>query len=113
MLKGFIFWWWGTSETIPHGWYLCNGTCGTPDLRNKWILGAGGSYPVGSTGGSATHNHTLDANNHDHQQTFTNKVVLSGAAISFLTDSIRITGSTDPVNNLPPYRALYPIMQVA
>ncbi len=32
--------WSGTIATIPSGWYLCNGSNGTPDLRNKFVIGA-------------------------------------------------------------------------
>lgn len=49
--------WSGAVANVPSGWYLCDGSNGTPDLRNKFVLGAGGSYSVGATGGAA--NHTL------------------------------------------------------
>lgn len=38
--SGFIGMWSGTIATIPTGWYLCNGSNGTPDLRDKFIIGA-------------------------------------------------------------------------
>ena len=38
--SGIITMWSGTIATIPSGWYLCNGSNGTPDLRNKFIVGA-------------------------------------------------------------------------
>ena len=38
--SGIITMWSGTIATIPAGWYLCNGSNGTPDLRNKFIIGA-------------------------------------------------------------------------
>ena len=37
---GVIVMWSGTVATIPSGWYLCDGSNGTPDLRNKFIVGA-------------------------------------------------------------------------
>ena len=37
---GFIGMWSGSIATIPSGWYLCNGSNGTPDLRDKFIVGA-------------------------------------------------------------------------
>ncbi len=52
--KGFIGMWSGAINKIPAGWILCNGENGTPDLRDKFIVGAGGSYAVGSTGGAAS-----------------------------------------------------------
>ena len=60
---GMILLWSGAIGSIPSGFYLCNGTNGTPDLRDRFIVGAGGSYSVAQTGGSAdsivvSHNHT-------------------------------------------------------
>ena len=37
---GLIALWSGTIATVPSGWYLCNGSNGTPDLRNRFIIGA-------------------------------------------------------------------------
>jgi hypothetical protein len=37
---GMIMMWSGSIATIPSGWYLCNGANSTPDLRNKFIVGA-------------------------------------------------------------------------
>lgn len=56
---GMILLWSGSIETIPAGWALCNGTAGTPDLRDRFIVGSGGAYGVGSTGGTTTHSHTI------------------------------------------------------
>lgn len=61
--SGCILLWSGASGSIPAGWYLCNGSNGTPDLRNRFIVGAGDAYSVNQTGGSAdaivvTHTHT-------------------------------------------------------
>lgn len=50
--SGFIGMWSGV--TAPTGWYLCDGTNGTPDLRNRFIVGAGTSYAIGATGGADT-----------------------------------------------------------
>jgi microcystin-dependent protein len=38
--RGLISMWYGTLATIPSGWALCNGVNGTPDLRNRFIVGA-------------------------------------------------------------------------
>lgn len=70
---GGIIMWSGTIATIPTGWSLCNGTGGTPDLRERFIVGAtsdgDSTYPgigVGNTGGSAdatlaSHSHSLSS----------------------------------------------------
>ena len=72
-VSGMIMMWSGTVATIPSGWLLCDGTSGTPDLRNKFVIGANaddvgaaktnvtGSYT--QTGGSkdaivVSHSHT-------------------------------------------------------
>jgi hypothetical protein len=60
---GVIVMWSGSSASIPAGWNLCDGANGTPDLRNRFIVGATGLYAVGATGGSANsavvaHTHT-------------------------------------------------------
>jgi hypothetical protein len=49
-----VIMWYGSIESIPPGWHLCDGSNGTPDLRDKFILGAGGTYNPGQTGGSTT-----------------------------------------------------------
>lgn len=52
---GIITMWSGAVNAIPAGWALCNGENGTPDLRGRFVVGAGNSdYAVGATGGTAT-----------------------------------------------------------
>jgi hypothetical protein len=60
--SGSIIRWSGSIGSIPVGYYLCNGSNGTPDLRDRFVIGAGNSYAVGNTGG------------------FTSAVVTSGGA---------------------------------
>ncbi len=49
--SGVITMWSGSSTNVPSGWTLCDGSDGTPDLRDRFIVGAGGSYTSGDTGG--------------------------------------------------------------
>lgn len=61
--SGMILLWSGSIGSIPTGYLLCDGTNGTPDLRNRFIVGSGSTYAVNATGGSAdaivvSHNHT-------------------------------------------------------
>lgn len=75
---GIIVMWNGSTTNIPVGWILCDGTNGTPDLRDRFIVGAGSTYITGGAGtgrgGSNTavltvanlpsHTHTVP--NHTH-----------------------------------------------
>ncbi len=49
--RGLISMWSGAINNIPTGWALCNGANGTPDLRNRFIVGAGNTYNIGTKGG--------------------------------------------------------------
>lgn len=51
--SGLIAMWSGLIDEIPSGWFLCDGTGGTPDLRDRFIVGAGSGYDVGDVGGEA------------------------------------------------------------
>ena len=51
---GGIIMWSGSVATIPSSWRLCNGANGTPNLQDRFIVGAGSGYAVAATGGSAT-----------------------------------------------------------
>lgn len=62
--KGVIVMWAGSMEEMPEGWSLCDGTKGTPDLRNRFVVGAGSSEHVGVKGGSYSHGHKQDTHAH-------------------------------------------------
>jgi len=60
---GLIAIWSGSTGSIPSGWVICDGSNGTPNLRDSFIVGAGNNYAVGAAGGSAdsivvSHTHT-------------------------------------------------------
>ena len=72
--SGAILLWNGSVGSIPSGWYLCNGSNGTPDLRDRFVVGAGSTYSVNATGGSAdavivSHSHSAGVSDpgHSHQ----------------------------------------------
>lgn len=104
-----IFIWSGEEVDIPDDWVLCDGTHGTPDLRNLFIVCAGWMFPVDDTGGSASHTHPFGGTGHYH-------IVLPGSDIApgtdfdIVTDSLYVEGTTDAKSGLPPYYALAFIM---
>jgi microcystin-dependent protein len=51
---GLISMWSGSIGSIPAGWYLCDGSNGTPNLTDRFIIGAGLTYAVNGTGGAST-----------------------------------------------------------
>jgi hypothetical protein len=89
--KGGIILWSGAADAVPTGWALCNGANGTPDLRDRFIVGAGGGYAVGATGGTASnnisHSHGISAESPgvswvgDHQHSV--NITTGGASGSF------------------------------
>lgn len=54
--SGVILMWSGSISTIPAGFFLCDGTNGTPNLTGRFIVHAdadsGGTYAPGNTGGA-------------------------------------------------------------
>jgi hypothetical protein len=137
--SGGIILWSGSVATIPSGWVLCNGSNSTPDLRDKFIVGAGGGYAVAATGGSAnaivvshTHTATSAVTDPGHSHTYLKNVqpqytgtgvyttdVWDNQSASTSTASTGITvsttnsteGSSGTNANLPPYYALCYIMK--
>ena len=66
---GVIMLWSGSIASIPAGWALCNGANGTPNLQDRFVIGAGSGYAVGATGGSkdaivVSHTHTQAVHSH-------------------------------------------------
>ena len=53
-IGGIIMW---SGASVPTGWALCDGTSGTPDLRDRFVIGSGGAYSIGDTGGADNHDH--------------------------------------------------------
>ena len=123
--KGAIIIWSGAVSDIPTGWVLCDGTNGTPDLRDRFVLGAGHNYSVGATGGENEHILTIDEMpKHSHKYTSPlqgddntglangnhyNKEAFMHPTID--GENTEITGGSQPHNNMPPYYALCYIMK--
>lgn len=108
--RGIIVIWHGAIVDIPPGWTLCDGTDGTPDLRDRFIIGAGNTHIPGATGGSLMHNHTFTGNGHSHSIPGVGPIQ-TGANLANTTSSDPATGTTDNAIDLPPYYALAYIMR--
>ena len=131
---GCILIWSGASNAIPTGYVLCDGNNSTPDLRDRFVIGAGNNYAVDATGGAATD--TVTSTGNYYGATRTGSTGVSGAElvsiatqnyvynhsvnrfavstgynrlISTLTlNNISVSGTVD---TLPPYYALCYIMK--
>jgi hypothetical protein len=136
-VAGMIMLWSGSSATIPSGWLLCDGSNSTPDLRNRFVVGATSTYAVGATGGSAnaivvshTHTATVTDSGHTHTTGVTGSTTVgdgqggggrtyptgnggttTGTATTGITVSNSTEGSSGTNANLPPYYALCYIMK--
>lgn len=109
-MKGIVVMWSGAIADIPTGWSLCNGSNGTPDLRDKFIPGAGSTYAVGATGGNINHTHTFTSNLHQHRIK-DGEEISSGEDYHFDTTDVSVNGTTDTQDGRPPYYALAYIMK--
>jgi microcystin-dependent protein len=85
---GGIIMWSGLVANIPQGYALCNGSNGTPDLRDKFIIGAGSTYAPAATGGSSTVT-LIEANLPAHSHSLTGA---SAAAAGGHTHSVSDAG---------------------
>jgi len=130
--SGCILIWSGSTGSIPSGYVICDGSNGTPDLRNSFVLGAGNAYSVGQTGGSTdaivvshTHTATSVVTDPGHQHNFAvGYGAQSGANVCVAATNIQNynvntgftgitvattnqTAGTSGTNaNMPPYYAL-------
>jgi len=111
--------WSGDITNVPDGWTLCDGTDGTPDLRNRFIAGAGDEYTVGQTGGEKEHQLTeSEMASHDHQYRKASATVSPetfGSFDVFKGNSDAQTGTAggdEPHENRPRFYAMAYIMKV-
>ena len=119
---GTIVVWSGSLDNIPTGWALCDGEEGRPDLRGKFVLGAGGTYNPGAAGGSEEVKLTVEQMpSHSHSSassSVTSKVNGDSSgnrtAISELRYNYKSgeTGGGQTHPNMPPYYALCYIIKV-
>lgn len=61
----------GELSKIPPNWYICDGSNGTPNLKDRFIVGAGLKYKQDDIGGEKTHSLKLDElPSHNHNLAF-------------------------------------------
>jgi hypothetical protein len=123
---GIISLWSGSIATIPSGWALCDGTNGTPNLLNRFVVCAsvddGGvakttivpDIPT-QTGGSIQHGHNVLDPGHSHSATANASAGedASDCWNSGAPSTTETTGITvEPTTNVPPYFALAYIMKL-
>lgn len=116
---GVIVMWSGSIASIPSGWALCDGQVHdgklTPDLRDRFIVGAGDQYAVRDTGGEKTHRLTInEMPSHTHSGGVISHHGASpgddGAIMTLSTTGS--SGGDQPHENRPPYYALAFIMKL-
>lgn len=105
IVLGMIVSWSGAIVAIPSGWSLCDGTNGTPDLRDKFVQGAGDTYAVDETGGVAQHKHVFTGDGHRHN-TLGGDVFDPGGVKNSVTEFIPTTGTSDLTASPPPFYSL-------
>jgi microcystin-dependent protein len=104
--SGIILLWSGSIASIPSGWVLCNGANSTPDLRDRFVVGAGTTYAVNATGGANTvtldatmipaHTHTVSATGTTSAQSVDHSHTFSGTTSGQSNTHAHAASVTDP-----------------
>ena len=119
----------GNLDDIPHGWALCDGTNGTPDLRDRFITGAGNIYHIDDTGGENFHQLSIEEMpSHNHLFVGDDDIVypwgVTGQRIQYDAESVpeyrpgghigytSFSGNNQLHENRPPYHAVYYIIRL-
>ena len=133
--EGAIINWSGSLLELPEGWFLCNGENNTPNLTNRFILGASNTFPLNTTGGQKNgvlveHTHTTitstnTTGSHGHScnkasgfgstgfydgTQGTNQIQLNHPNHTHTTNCTT-AGENNTDRNLPPYYALAFLMK--
>ena len=108
-VTGMIMLWYGSVASIPSGWVLCDGNNSTPDLRERFVVGAGGNnstvsgngYSVDDKGGftDATlveHSHTINNHTHSFSGSDSHSHTINNHTHSFSGSSSHSHGINDP-----------------
>jgi len=123
-MPGMIMLWYGAIADVPSGWAFCDGTLGTPDLRDKFIVQAKedvGGVPKSNILGwllqsyvKNAHTHTFTGDGHSHD--LNDGVAIEGGLIdgdfSHQTTVSPASGETDTSYHIPSFYALAYIMKL-
>lgn len=107
--RGTIQAWFGSIESIPPTWRLCDGTRFTPDLRNFFIVGSGDTFNPGNQGGNVNHDHPFAFRLHAHNIPL-GTGTFDGFDFSRTIEEIGGTGITDVAEHQPPFHSLAYVM---
>lgn len=107
---GFITCWSGFIAGIPPHWTLCDGSEGTPDLRDSFVVGAQNTYIPGATGGTITHVHDFTGNGHLHILELAVRLAFPGPDYHGLTTTDPSAGTTNLTGRAPPWYSLAYVM---
>ena len=139
-VTGMIILWYGDTSNVPTGFVLCDGNNSTPDLRDRFVIGAGNNFTAGNTGGNnsltlteanlPSHRHFVVSNsfggqNRTGSNVSANNQVAKGTGAGNLYESYNLAstgsnasagrsssvGSGTPIDNKPLYHALCYIMK--
>lgn len=96
--------WSGSVATIQAGWQLCDGTNGTPNLRDRFIVGAGSTYNPGNTGGTkdaivVSHNHSVSISDPGHIHSTLQAALSTDATAGY--NSVRMSAASGSVLGMP------------
>lgn len=101
-----IYGWAGSVAAIPRGFSLCDGTNGTPDLQDRFIVGAGSGFNISDVGGAVQISHDFTSATHRHD--FPGGFEMDGGddyqAID--TEAVQVTGTTNTADTRPTFYAL-------
>lgn len=115
MMPGMIMLWYGSIASIPTGWTLCDGTNGSPNLKDYFVRGAGTgpSWAPGGTGGASTHTHEFTGDGHAHDLASGDQIqeVTPAGHHYHGTSTNPASGTTDSSDHKPKYMNLCYIMK--
>lgn len=109
--SGIIAMWSGAIDELPTGWFLCDGSNGTPDLRDKFVVNVGPAYAYQATGGSKDsvlidHSHpspgiTNEVGDHQHSTFHTHTGTSTPAGTHNHTFTYRVQDANDHTHTFP------------